>query len=137
MYQGTVQDTGASSAKVAFHSQRGGEEYMLRDSKDHEFVTHRPVIAIQPEFFRNAILSAPALLRPPTFLDPTTPPPPHGGVGYCQNYHVPDLRGGFHTARAQRGHSANYYGDYPGNNPENHPPAEGCTINSKLKNSNI
>ena len=26
------------------------------------------------------------------------------------------------TARAQRGHSANYYGDYPGNNPENHPP---------------
>ena len=38
---------------------------------------------------------------------------------------------------AQRGHSANYYGDYPGNNPENHPPAESCTINSKLKNSNI
>ena len=34
-------------------------------------------------------------------------------------------------------HSANYYGDYPGNNPENHPPAESCTINSKLKNSNI
>ena len=26
------------------------------------------------------------------------------------------------TARAQRAHSANYYGDYPGNNPENHPP---------------
>ena len=25
---------------------------------------------------------------------------------------------------AQRGHSANYYGDYPGNNPENHAPAE-------------
>ena len=41
------------------------------------------------------------------------------------------------TARAQRAHSANYYGDYPGNNPENHPPAESCTINSKLKNSNI
>ena len=41
------------------------------------------------------------------------------------------------TARAQRGHSANYYGDYPGNNPENHPPAESCTVNSKLKNSNI
>ena len=40
-------------------------------------------------------------------------------------------------ARAQRGHSANYYGDYPGNNPENHPPAESCKINSKLKNSNI
>ena len=38
---------------------------------------------------------------------------------------------------AQRAHSANYYGDYPGNNPENHPPAESCTINSKLKNSNI
>ena len=34
---------------------------------------------------------------------------------------------------AQRAHSANYYGDYPGNNPENHPPAESCTINSKLK----
>ena len=46
-------------------------------------------------------------------------------------------RGRFRTARAQRGHSANYYGDYPGNNPENHPPAESCTINSKLKNSNI
>ena len=38
---------------------------------------------------------------------------------------------------AQRAHSANYYGDYPGKNPENHPPAESCTINSKLKNSNI
>ena len=46
-------------------------------------------------------------------------------------------RGRFRTARAQRGHSANYYGDYPGNNPENHPLAESCTINSKLKNSNI
>ena len=38
---------------------------------------------------------------------------------------------------AQRAHSANYYRDYPGNNPENHAPAESCTINSKLKNSNI
>ena len=37
----------------------------------------------------------------------------------------------------QRGHSANYYGDYSGNNPENHPPAASCTINSKLQNSNI
>ena len=36
---------------------------------------------------------------------------------------------------AQRAH--NYYGDYPGNNPENYAPAESCTINSKLKNSNI
>ena len=36
----------------------------------------------------------------------------------------------------QRGHNANYCGDYPSNNPENHPPAESCTINSKLKNSN-
>ena len=45
--------------------------------------------------------------------------------------------GRFRTARAQRGHSASYYGDYPGNNPENHKPAESCTINSKLKNSNI
>ena len=41
------------------------------------------------------------------------------------------------TARAQHAHSANYYGDYPGNNPENHPPAESFTINSNLKNSNI
>ena len=32
------------------------------------------------------------------------------------------LWGRFRTARAQRAHSANYYGDYPGNNPENHPP---------------
>ena len=31
----------------------------------------------------------------------------------------------------QRGHSANYYVVYPGNTPENHPPAEGCMINSK------
>ena len=46
-------------------------------------------------------------------------------------------RGRFRTARAQRAHSANYYGGYPGNNPENHPPAESCTINLKLKNSNI
>ena len=38
---------------------------------------------------------------------------------------------------AQRAHSANYYGDYPGNNPENHAPEESCTINSKLKNSDI
>ena len=43
------------------------------------------------------------------------------------------LWGRFCTARAQRGHSANYYGDYPGNSPENHPPAESCTISSKLK----
>ena len=50
---------------------------------------------------------------------------------------VQPLWGRFRTARAQRGHSANYYGDYPHNNPENHPPAESCTINSKLKNSNI
>ena len=42
-------------------------------------------------------------------------------------------RGRFRTARAQRAHSANYYGDYPGNYPENHAPAESCTINSKLQ----
>ena len=41
------------------------------------------------------------------------------------------------TARAQCAHSANYYGDYPGNSPENHPPAESCTTDSNLKNSNI
>ena len=45
--------------------------------------------------------------------------------------------GNFGGVFAQRAHSANYYGDYPGNNPENHPPAESCTINSKLTNSNI
>ena len=28
-------------------------------------------------------------------------------------------------------HSANYYVVYPGNTPENHPPTEGCMINSK------
>ena len=33
-----------------------------------------------------------------------------------------------HSARA---HSANYYGVYPGNTPENHPPTEACMINSK------
>ena len=32
------------------------------------------------------------------------------------------VRGRFRTAQAQRAHSATYYGDYPGNNPENHPP---------------
>ena len=53
-------------------------------------------------------------------------PPPKGAFSHSAR-----------TARAQRAHSANYYGDYPGNNPENHPPAESCTINSKLKNSNI
>ena len=36
-----------------------------------------------------------------------------GGGGGAQGY------GGVF---AQRGHSANYYGDYPGNNPENYPP---------------
>ena len=51
--------------------------------------------------------------------------------------HLLSLWGRFRTEHAQRGHSANYYGDYPGNNPENHAPAESCTINSKLKNSNI
>ena len=32
---------------------------------------------------------------------------------------------------AQRAHSANHYVVYPGNTPENHPPAEGCMINLK------
>ena len=40
---------------------------------------------------------------------------------------------GLKDQRQAFSHSANYYGDYPGNNPENHPPAESCTINSKLK----
>ena len=35
------------------------------------------------------------------------------------------------------GNFGNYYGDYPRKNPENHPLAESCTINSKLKKSNI
>ena len=35
------------------------------------------------------------------------------------------------TARAQRAHSANYYGDYPGNNPENHQSIQ----NSKIQTS--
>ena len=39
--------------------------------------------------------------------------------------------------RRPDGISANYYDGYPGNNPENHSPAESCTIHSKLKNSNI
>ena len=37
-------------------------------------------------------------------------------------------RGG---AFEQRVHSANYYVVYPRNTPENHPPTEGCMINSK------
>ena len=38
---------------------------------------------------------------------------------------------------AQRAHSANYYGDYPGNNPENHPPANHAQSiqNSKIQTS--
>ena len=55
---------------------------------------------------------------------------PLGGV-FAQRAHSAG------TARAQCAHSANYYGDYPGNNPENHPPVESCTTNSNLKNSNI
>ena len=43
----------------------------------------------------------------------------------------------FRTERAQCAHSANYYGDYPGNSPENHPARESCTTNSNLENSNI
>ena len=39
--------------------------------------------------------------------------------------------GAFRTARAQCGHSANYYVVYPGNTPENHPPTEACMIHSK------
>ena len=58
------------------------------------------------------------------------PTVPMGGV-FAQRAHSAG------TARAQCAHSANYYGDYPGNSPENHPPAESCTTNSNLKNSNI
>ena len=35
------------------------------------------------------------------------------------------------SARAQRGHSANYCVVYPRNTPENHPPTEVCMIHSK------
>ena len=38
--------------------------------------------------------------------------------------------GRFRTAPAQRGHNANYYGVYPRNTPENHPPTEACMIHS-------
>ena len=38
------------------------------------------------------------------------------------------ISGGVFT---QRAHSANYYVNYPRNNPENHPPTEACMIHSK------
>ena len=42
------------------------------------------------------------------------------------------LYSGFsHSIFAQRGHSTNYYAVYPGNTPENQPPAEACMINLK------
>ena len=59
--------------------------------------------------------------------NPRRAPCTMGGAGHTRGH-----KGGVF---AQRGHSANYYGDYPGNNPANHPPAESCTINSNLKNS--
>ena len=40
----------------------------------------------------------------------------------------PTRLGGVFT---QHEHSANYYGVYPGNTPENHPPTEVCMINSE------
>ena len=45
-----------------------------------------------------------------------------GGQAIASSY------GGVFT---QRAHSTNYYVVYPGNTPENHPPAEGCMMNSK------
>ena len=40
------------------------------------------------------------------------------------------------TVRAQRGHSANYYADYPGNNPENHLRNHAQSVqNSKIQTS--
>ena len=48
----------------------------------------------------------------------------HHGIQWTTGY----LWGHFRTARAQRGHSANYYGVYPGNIPENGPPTEACMI---------
>ena len=47
-----------------------------------------------------------------------------------------DLMGRSHDmgvfAQRQLLRSANYYGVYPGNTPENHPPTEACMINSKI-----
>ena len=80
---------------------------------------------------RGVLLRLSAVLIHP--CPPPPQPPDHQQVGAQKKS---DIGGVF----AQRGHSArsaNYHGDYPGNNPENHTPAESCTINSKLKNSNI
>ena len=48
---------------------------------------------------------------------------------------TPGYRGGRESDQGgmfvQRVHSANYYGVYPGNTPENHPPTEACMIHSK------
>ena len=79
MYQGTVQDTSATAAKLVFHSRHGREEFSLKDSKDHEFMLHHPLISVQPELFRSASLSAPEILSTPRFLEPTPekPLPPH------------------------------------------------------------
>ena len=35
------------------------------------------------------------------------------------------------AAKGAFSHSANYYGFYPGNTPENHPPTKACMIHSK------
>ena len=33
----------------------------------------------------------------------------------------------------QRTHGANYYGVYPGNTPENHPPTQSCMVNFRSR----
>ena len=63
------------------------------------------------------------------------------GMIWSSTFDMPSVRvqsralwGCFRTAHAKSGHSANYYNYYvvyPGNTPENHPPAERCMINSK------
>ena len=53
-------------------------------------------------------------------IDCTIHPPTHIRRGFLRENM--EFRGRFRTARAQRGHSANYYGVHPGNTPETPPP---------------
>ena len=78
------------------------------------------------------------------------PPPPPSRQTWrptsqreCRRHVLPDREGGINimevSARygllggvfAQRGHSANHYGVYPGNSPAKHPPTEACMIHLK------
>ena len=92
--------------------------HRIRIQKPPGIAKHEPGIDSQPSGAQGLQAS------PPPFDSPPLPACVHS---------VWPAKGVF----AQRGHSANYYDDYPGNNPENHAPAESCTIDSKLKKSNI